>query len=66
MTNKKKKMMIEIVISILVGGFTCLGLIVYSNWKKLQMQEKELEEITSIVVIIIDELTTEIREQFNF
>jgi hypothetical protein len=56
-------MVLEIVVSILVVSFTSLGLSVYCNWKKLQRQEKELEKITKVVIMIVDELSVETRER---
>lgn len=53
----------ELVVSILAGSFTFLGLCVYCHWKKLQRQEKELDEISQIIVMIIDELNSETRER---
>jgi hypothetical protein len=56
-------MVLEIVVSILVVSFTSLGLSVYCHWRKLQRQEKELEKITKVVIMIVDELSVETRER---
>ena len=56
-------MVVEIVVSILAISFTSLGVSVYCHWKKLQRQEKKLDEISQIIVMIVDELNTETRER---
>ena len=56
-------MLEEIVISLLVISLSCLGLIVYCHWRKLQKQEKEIEEISNIMVMVVEELNAETRER---
>ncbi len=51
------------IVSMLVVGFTCVAMSVYSHWKQLQKQDQEIREISELLVMIVNDIEIQTRDR---